>query len=129
MTLGTILLFNYEYYAELNNGIQATAALSKAQTIAVTFVIMFQIFYMLNCRSLKDSLQKIGWFSNPMIYLGIGSVLVLQAIFIYAPFMQSIFGTRPLEFIDIAWATGFGFAVFPIIGIEKWIHSRLTQKE
>ncbi len=129
MTAGTIILFNLQYSAGLSEGMEAPDAQAKAQTISVTFVIMFQIFYMLNCRSLKDSLQKIGWFSNPVVYLGIGVVLVLQAIFIYAPFMQSIFGTEPLELIDIAWATGFGFAVFPIIGIEKWIHSRLTQKE
>ncbi len=129
MTAGTIILFNLQYSAGLSEGLEAPESQAKAQTISVTFVIMFQIFYMLNCRSLKDSLQKIGWFSNPVVYLGIGSVLVLQAIFIYAPFMQSIFGTRPLELIDIAWATGFGFAVFPIIGIEKWIHSLLTKQK
>ncbi len=129
MTVGTIALFKLQYSNALSDGLQVPDAQAKAQTISVTFVIMFQIFYMLNCRSLKDSLQKIGWFSNPIVYLGIGSVLILQAIFIYAPFMQSIFGTQPLELIDIAWATGFGFAVFPIIGIEKWIHSLITRKK
>ncbi len=128
MTAGTIILFNFQYSSRLSEGMEAIDAQAKAQTISVTFVIMFQIFYMLNCRSLKDSIQKIGWFSNPVVYLGIGTVLLLQAIFIYAPFMQNIFGTRPLEMSDIAWAVGFGFAIFPIIGIEKWIHSRLTSK-
>ncbi|MFW6289706.1 MAG: cation-translocating P-type ATPase, partial [Mariniphaga sp.] len=128
MTAGTIILFNLQYSSALSEGLQVPDAQAKAQTISVTFVIMFQIFYMLNCRSLKDSLQKIGWFSNPVVYLGIGSVLLLQAIFIYAPFMQSIFGTEPLEPVDILWATGFGFIVFPIIGIEKWIHSLITRE-
>lgn len=127
MTAGTIILFNLQYSSALADGLEAPDAQAKAQTISVTFVIMFQIFYMLNCRSLKDSLQKIGWFSNPFVYLGIGVVLLLQAVFIYAPFMQSIFGTTPLEPIDIAWAAGFGFAIFPIIGIEKWIHARMTR--
>ncbi len=128
MTVGTIVLFNLQYSSALSEGLEAPDAQAKAQTISVTFVIIFQIFYMLNCRSLKDSLQKIGWFSNPIVYVGIGSVIVLQGIFIYAPFMQSIFGTKPLEYVDILWATGFGFLVFPIIGIEKWIHSELTRK-
>ena len=90
---------------------------------------MFQIFYMLNCRSLKDSLWKIGWFSNPVVYLGIGVVLLLQGVFLYAPFMQTIFGTQPLSVSDILWPVVFGFAVFPVIGLEKWIHSLLVKKK
>jgi magnesium-transporting ATPase (P-type) len=129
MTTGTIALFNLQYSSGLSDGLAAPDAQAKAQTISVTFVIIFQIFYMLNCRSLKDSIQKIGWFSNPVVYVGIASVLLLQVVFIYVPFMQSIFGTKPLEPVDLLWATGFGFAVFPIIGIEKWIHSLLTRKK
>lgn len=129
MTAGTIVLFNLKYNSGLSDGLDALDAQAKAQTIAVTFVIMFQIFYMLNCRSLKDSLRKIGWFSNPVVFLGIGAVLLLQAVFIYAPFMQNIFGTIPLELNDLIWAFGFGFTVFPIIGIEKWIHTLISREK
>jgi Ca2+-transporting ATPase len=125
MTLGTILLFNYEYYAELNNGIQAPAALSKAQTIAVTFVIMFQIFYMINCRSLNDSVFKIGFFSNKFVFYGIGAILAMQALFIYTPFFQQIFGTTSLGLRDIAISALAGFFIFPIISIEKWLLKRI----
>lgn len=128
MTTGTIVLFNMQYDSGLSAGLDAPAAQAKAQTIAVTFVIIFQIFYMLNCRSLKDSLWKIGWFSNPVVYMGIGTVLVLHAIFIYAPFMQNIFGSEPLTPKDLLWATAFGFAVFPVIGLEKWIHYMIAKK-
>jgi len=129
MTAGTIFLFNIRYKSGLEEGMSAPDAQAMAQSISVTFVIMFQIFYMLNCRSLKDSLWKIGWFSNPIVYLGIGIVLVLQAIFLYVPFMQSIFGTKPLSFENILWALGFGFTVFPIIGLEKWINYKRTKKK
>ncbi len=123
MTAGAILLFNQEYSTALSNHVSAVDALRKAQTIVVTFVIMFQIFYMLNCRSLKDSLLKIGIFSNNIIFLGIGTILALQALLIYNPFMQSVFGTTSLDFRDILLATGAGFLIFPIIWIEKRIHS------
>lgn len=129
MTAGTILLFNIQYDAALSEGVDAPAAQAKAQTISVTFVIIFQIFYMLNCRSLKDSLWKIGWFTNPVVYLGIATVLVLHAVFIYVPFMQSVFGSEPLTAKDILWAAAFGFAIFPLIGLEKWIHSRMLAKK
>lgn len=126
MTTGAILLFNREYSNALLNNVSATEALRKSQTIVVTFVIMFQIFYMLNCRSLKDTLLKIGIFSNYYIFIGIGTILALQALFIYNPFMQSVFGTTSLELRDILLATGAGFMIFPIIWIEKKIHSFKT---
>ncbi|MCA1759139.1 MAG: cation transporting ATPase C-terminal domain-containing protein [Bacteroidales bacterium] len=129
MTAGTIILFNLHYSHSLENGLDPAFAQAKAQTSSVTFVILFQIFYMLNCRSLKDSLLKIGFFSNPVVFLGIGIVLGLQAVFIYAPFMQSIFNTVPLTPEEILFAALFGFAIFPVIGIEKWIHSLLTREK
>ncbi|MHC1775366.1 MAG: cation-translocating P-type ATPase [Lentimicrobium sp.] len=123
MTSGAILLFTWEYSKALSNGISALNALPKSQTIVVTFVIVFQIFYMLNCRSLKDSLLKIGIFSNKTIFIGIGIILALQALFIYNPLMQSVFGTTSLDLRDILLATGAGFLIFPIIWIEKKIHA------
>jgi Ca2+-transporting ATPase len=81
---------------------------------------------MLNCRSLKDSLLKIGIFSNYTVFIGIGTILALQALFVYNPFMQSVFGTAALDLRDILIAVGAGFLIFPIIWIEKMIHSYKT---
>ena len=127
MTAGTIMLFNWEYSRALSNGISDLKALQKAQTIAVTFVIMFQIFYMINCRSLKDSVFRIGIFSNYTIILGIGAILILQTLLIYTPFMQSVFGTTSLDFRDILISVASGFVIFPLIVIEKYfisLHAR-----
>ncbi|MDF1549334.1 MAG: HAD-IC family P-type ATPase, partial [Bacteroidales bacterium] len=121
MTAGTILLFNWEYSNSLINGLKASEALPKAQTIAVTFVIIFQIFYLLNCRSLRETIAKIGVFSNNTIYIGIAVVLALQVLFIYNPFMQNVFGTISLGVREIILSVVSGFIVFPIIGIEKWL--------
>jgi magnesium-transporting ATPase (P-type) len=123
MTAGTILLFNWEYSRAISNGISAVKALPKAQTISVTFVIIFQIFYMINCRSLKDSVFRIGIFSNNTIFIGIGTILILQALFIYIPFMQNVFGTTSLDFRDILVSVAAGFVIFPLIGIEKYVQS------
>jgi len=128
MTIGTIILFNWEYNNELSKGVSALNALPKAQTIAVTFVIMFQIFYMINCRSLKDSVLKIGVFSNNTIFIGIASILILQALFIYTPFFQNIFETTALGLKDVLLSTGAGFIIFPIIWIEKVIQSYITRQ-
>jgi magnesium-transporting ATPase (P-type) len=129
MTAGTILLFNWEYSRALSNGISAIKALPKAQTIAVTFVIMFQIFYMINCRSLKDSVFRIGIFSNYTILIGIGTILTLQGLFVYNPFMQNVFGTTSLDFRDILVSVASGFVIFPLIGIEKYVLSLYSKRK
>ncbi len=123
MTAGTIILFICFYSLYQKNGLDPSLALTKAQTIAVTFVILFQIFYMLNCRSLHNSIWQIGLFSNPSVYAGIGIVLGLHMVFIYAPFMHSIFKSVPLSFNEILITTIAGFLIFPFIGIEKLVHS------
>jgi potassium/sodium efflux P-type ATPase len=124
MTVGTVAVFNFDYKNALEAGVEAAAAASKAQTMAVTFVIVFQIFYMLNCRSLRDSIFKIGWFSNQFVFVGIGSIVALQAMFIYLPIFQKIFNTTPLSLLDLAVTIGAGFLIFPVIGLVKLASKR-----
>jgi magnesium-transporting ATPase (P-type) len=123
MTTGTITLFDMDYRQTLAAAVAPDLALARAQTIAVTFVIFFQIFYMIHCRSLKDNVGKIGWFSNLTVFWGIGLVLVLQALFIYLPFFQEVFQTAALSFKDLALTAAASFAIFSIISLEKWIRS------
>jgi magnesium-transporting ATPase (P-type) len=98
---------------------------SEAQTMAVTTVIMFQVFYMLSCRSLKDSVFKIGLFSNKTVFIGVGAVLLLQAGFIYLPFMNAIFDSLPLSARDLLVATAVGMIILPAISVEKLLRNRL----
>lgn len=127
MTAGTLLLFSREYSNALKEGIEASIALSRSQTIAVTFVIVFQVFYMIICRSLKDSVFKIGFFSNKKVFVGIAIIVVLHSLFIYTPFMQKVFGTTALDLRDLMVAIGVGFLIFPIIGLEKLIVRKLNK--
>ncbi len=128
MTAGTIFLFNMEYQNGIAGGLSETLALAKAQTMAVTFVILFQIFYMIHCRSLQDNLLKIGFFSNPTVFWGIGVVLALQALFIYSPLMQRVFRTAPLSPLDMGLAVAAGFIIFPVISLEKKVRSLTLRK-
>ncbi len=128
MTAGTVILFTIYYSNGLKNGFDPAYSQAKAQTISVTFVILFQIFYMLNCRSLHNSLRRIGFFSNPVVYAGIGIVLGLHLVFIYAPFMHSIFKSAALSLRDLFWTVIAGFVIFPVIGLEKMIYFIYNRK-
>jgi magnesium-transporting ATPase (P-type) len=124
MAAGAIGLFNVQYASEIARGVPADLALREAQTMAVTTVILFQVFYLLNCRSLRDSLAQIGFWSNRTVYLGIAALLLLQIAFVYLPVMQVLFGTAALG--PDAWleATLAALILVPVISIEKWWRQR-----
>jgi Ca2+-transporting ATPase len=124
MTIACIGLFLWEYTMAQRAGVENAQALAKAQTMGVTTVIMFQIFYMINCRSLKDSILSIGLFSNKSVFIGIVSLLLLQAAFIYLPIMNKVFGSAPLSVRDIAFAVVAGAIILPVISLEKWWRKR-----
>ncbi len=125
MTFGTIALFTWEYAYSLDTGMAQADALARSQSIAVTFIIFFQIFYLINCRSLKDPVLKIGLFTNGFIFLGIGSILLLQAMFLYTPFMQKVFGTASLDWKDLLISFVAGSMIFFVISLEKWVLIKL----
>ena len=129
MTIGTIVIFSWEYADALEKGIVQVDALARSQTIAVTFIIFFQIFYLINCRSLTDSVLKIGIFSNAYIFLGIATLLILQGLFIYTPFMQKVFGTASLDGRGLLLSLIAGSIIFGIISIEKWIFRELLKNK
>jgi len=123
MAAGAVALFLYEYYTE-SPRVGHEHAAREAQTLAVTTVILFQVFYVLNCRSLRDSILKIGLFSNKAVYAGIGALLLLQGAFIYVPALNSLFGSVPLSLGVILQGVLVASTILPIITIEKWLRSR-----
>jgi Ca2+-transporting ATPase len=128
MAAGAIGLFEYVYSEDLAEGVPTNLALSQAQTITVTTVILFQIFYMFNCRSLKGSILKIGVFSNPTVFVGVAVLLLLQVAFVFSPFLQDVFGSSPIELGDIWLSTLVGASALPLISVEKWWRAREALK-
>jgi len=119
MTAGAIGIFALRYFGGGTPG-----GLAEAQTAAVTTVILFQVFYLFQCRSLRGSLLEIGPFSNPWIYAGIGAILVLQLGFVYLPFMNVLFGSAPLGLAAWGQSLLVGALVLPAVGLEKAVRGR-----
>jgi Ca2+-transporting ATPase len=132
MATGTCLLFLWEYRRVVGSAAAGgliphdlhLRALADAQTMAVNTITLFQVFYLFHCRSLKDSLAATGWFSNPVVWLGVGGLLLLQAAFTYLPFMNTLFGTAPLDGADLLRATLVAATILPAITCEKWFWRR-----
>ncbi|WP_437490016.1 HAD-IC family P-type ATPase [Sorangium sp. So ce1014] len=128
MAAGAIGLFLYEYFTVVRGGVVSEVAYREAQTAAVTTVVLFQIFYVINCRSLRDSLLKIGLFSNPWIYVGIGALLALQLCFVYAPFMHTLFGSAPLPLDAWVRSTLVAMTILPVMSVERWWRLRRARR-
>ncbi len=124
MAIGTIGLFLWEYRTEIGKGTLEKTALSEAQTIAVTAMMFFQVFYLFNCRSLRPSIMKMNFFSNHFIFIGVGIVLLAQAAFVYLPFMNRLFGSSSLNLEAWLISASVTFLIIPIIAFEK-----LTRKK
>ena len=124
MTAGAIGVFYLTYAGKGGAFDQEASLLAQAQSSAVSFVIFFQIFYMMHCRSLTEPIRSIGYWSNRTVFPGVGIVLVLQALFLYLPLLQNIFHTVPLTLKPLATAFLVAAAIFPLISMEKWLRKR-----
>jgi magnesium-transporting ATPase (P-type) len=94
--------------------------LAQAQTLAVTSIAWFQIFYLLMCRTLTAPLRTIGWTSNRYVFAGIALLLVLQVGVVHLPILQAVFRTDDLSVQQWALAAAAGAIVVPVVAIEKW---------
>jgi len=91
-----------------------------ARTVAVNVIVMVELFYLVNCRSLTKSMFQIGVFSNRWIWVGVGSMVTMQLLFTYAPFMNRFFHSTPIGW-DAWWRILLTAVVaFAIVELEKW---------
>jgi calcium-translocating P-type ATPase len=95
-------------------------ALRDDQTLVVTTIVLFQVLYLLECRSLRHSILAVGPWSNRWVLAGIAAVLALQAAFVYAPPLQDVFGSDPLTAGDWLLGTVAAATVLPVVSAEKW---------
>lgn len=111
MAIGTLFLFG-QYFKE---------DLTKAWTISLTTLAVFQWFNAWNCRSRVHSIFKMNPFSNKFLIGATGLVISLQILIIYNPFFQTIFKTTALEIKD--WFLIISGALFVVLieEIRKFI--------
>jgi Ca2+-transporting ATPase len=75
-------------------------SLARIRTIIFTSTVLFELFFVFNCRSEKHSVFRTGLFENRRLVLAVLLSLVLQLAVIYLPFFQPLFKTVPLTGSD-----------------------------
>jgi cation-transporting P-type ATPase F len=109
-------------------GLDKTASDAHARTVAVNVFVMVELFYLFNCRSLTKSMFQLGVFSNLWVWVGVGSMVALQLLFTYAPFMNRFFHSAPIGW-DAWWRILLTAVVaYLIVGLEKWIRRKWAER-
>jgi calcium-translocating P-type ATPase len=128
LTAVALALFLVERSRQLDAGAEPDIALARAQTTAVSGAVFLQALYLLACRSLTRPNRELGRFSNPSVYLGIGVVLVLQALYVTLPFMHDVFGSARLDGRALALAAAAALVILPVTGVEERGRVRRLQR-
>jgi len=114
MVIFTLIIFN----AYLPSGIE------KARTGAFTVMAFTQLFNVLNMRSLKRSVFKIGLFSNNFIVASLIASVFLLAMVLYVPFFQGVFQFVHLGLLEILTIIIFSSSVLWLGELYKYLRPR-----
>lgn len=84
-----------------------------ARTSAVAVLVLGQMAFLFSCRFLNGS--SLTWrvlTGNRVVWVAVGSLLALQLVFTYAPFMNAWFESAPIGPRDWGLALGLAVVVF-----------------
>jgi Ca2+-transporting ATPase len=75
-------------------------SLERLRTMIFTSTVLFELFFVFNCRSESRSVFRKRPFENKLLLGAVIISLLLQVAVIYLPFLQSLFQTVPLGGVD-----------------------------
>ena len=91
----------------------------QARTIAANTIIVVEVGYLFACRSLRLPIWRLGWFTNPWVWVGATLTLLAQLAFTYLPVMNELFHTQPIPLWWWGAFTAAGGLVFVVVEIKK----------
>lgn len=93
-------------------------------TMAFATLGIIQVFHTFNVRSSRESLFKIGIFTNPYVTGAFLIAILLQLSVIVLPFLNPIFNVVQLSFMQWIYVFALSIAIIPIVEIVKLFKRR-----
>jgi Ca2+-transporting ATPase len=103
-----------------------SAGAAQWQTMVFLTLTLAQMAHVLAIRSTRDSLFRIGLWSNRPLLGAVALTFVLQLVVVYAPSLQGFFSTMALSARDLAVGLAASSIVFWGVELEKWLMRRHT---
>lgn len=94
------------------------------QTMVFTVLSLSQLGHVMGIRSDRQSLFRLGIFSNKPLLGAVLLTLFLQLGVIYLPFANDIFKTQPLQYDELALCISLSLIVLAGVEIEKLVKRR-----
>ena len=94
------------------------------QTMVFTVLCLTQLGHVLAIRSEKESLFKIGLFSNKYLLGAVLLTFILQMATVYVPVLNPIFKTEPLTLNELMLTLAVSSVVFFAVEVEKLFRRR-----
>jgi Ca2+-transporting ATPase len=120
LVIGAFGLFKIELMLQAQNE-------ALARTVAVNVFVFGEMFYLFNCRSIREPFWTLGIWTNLPFWLGVVAMSVLQLLFTYLPFFNEIFQSAPMGIIEWGFVLGNGLLIFILVELEKWIRRRKSE--
>lgn len=105
------------------------AGLARARTATFTVLALSPLFHALNSRSRWDSVFTLGLFANWRLLGAFAAALALQAVAVYVPALERVFGTAPLDARDALILLCLSALVWGVGEMEKLLIGRLRPNQ
>jgi Ca2+-transporting ATPase len=115
LTVGTLGIFYWEQ-ADGSDPI-------RTQTVAFTTIVFFELFLVFAVRSPRQTLWKVGLFTNKKLIVAVLASMALQVLVIYAPFLSGPFGTEALTAGDWIRTLVISFTAFVVVEALKVVRN------
>jgi magnesium-transporting ATPase (P-type) len=101
----------------------------QATAMTLAAIVFYQVGAVFNCRTEKQSVFKVGLFSNKRVLFGIAFEILLLSAIIYVPFLQGIFSTAPIGIKDWALLAVIPIPIVLLEEIRKAIARKIKSKK
>ncbi|MDP3784590.1 MAG: HAD-IC family P-type ATPase, partial [bacterium] len=119
MMIGTLFLFKGYFENDL----------AKAWTISLTTLAVFQWFNAWNCRHESKSIFQMNPFSNKFLVGATLTIIFLQLLVVYNPFMQKLLRTAPLELSEWLLIIPIAASIVLVEEIRKFFYRLWLEKQ
>jgi Ca2+-transporting ATPase len=109
MGVGTLLMFHWE--------LEQGGSVERARTVALTTMVLFQVFHVGNARSEKESAFVRSPFSNPILFLATTAAFIIHVGALYLPATQFVLRVEPIADLE-TWLRMIAIASSIIAAVE-----------
>ncbi len=119
MSAASMWLFQDVSARALAAGADPGDALDKARTMTLCALAFFQFFQAFNSRSLTRSVFVLNPLGNPVLFVALGTAVLLQLGVVSLPALEWVVDTRPLTWAELGLAVGVAASVVPLVELDK----------